>query len=84
MKKEVAEYLARCIECQQVKAEHQHPSGLLQSLPILEWKWEIMSMDFITGLLKNAKQHDSIMVIVDKLSKETQFILVKYTYKLLM
>ena len=53
MKKEVAEYLARYIECQQVKAKHQHLVGLLQPLPILEWKWETISMDFITGLLKN-------------------------------
>ena len=48
MKKEVAEYLAQCIECQQVKAEHQHPAGLLQPLPIPEWKWETISMAFIT------------------------------------
>ena len=38
-------------------------------------------MDFITGLPRNLKQHDSIMVVVDKLSKTTQFILVKSTYK---
>ena len=69
MKKEVAEYLARCIRCQQVKEKHQHPIGLLQPLPIPEWKWEIIRMDFITDLPKNFKQHDSIMVIVDKLSK---------------
>ena len=54
MKKEVAEYLARYIECQQVKAEHQHLAGLLQPLLIPEWKWEIISMDFITGLPKNS------------------------------
>ena len=81
MNKELAEYLARCIECQQVKAEHQHPTGLLQPLPILEWKWEIISMDFITGLPQNFRQHDSIMVVVDKLNKASHFIPVKYTYK---
>ena len=53
MKKEVAEYLARFLECQQVKVEHQHPAGLLQPLPIPEWKWETISMDFITGFPKN-------------------------------
>ena len=46
MKMEVAEYLARCLECQQVKAKYQHPVGLLQPLPIPEWKWETISMDF--------------------------------------
>jgi ribosomal protein L21E len=81
MKREVAEYLARCLECQLVKAEHQHPAGLLQPLPIPEWKWEIISLDFITGLPRNAKQNDSIMVVVDKLSKAAHFIPVKSTYK---
>ena len=53
---EVAEYIARCIECQEVKADHQNSSGLLQPLPILDWNWEIISLDFITGLPKNKKQ----------------------------
>ena len=83
MKKEVAEYLACCIECQKVKAERQHLAGLFQLLPISQCKWEIISMDFITGLPKNFRLHDSIMVIVDKLSKETHFIPVKYNYKVL-
>jgi hypothetical protein len=53
-------------KCQKVKAEHRHPSGLLQSLPIPEKKWELITMDFITGLPRTNKQHDSIMVVVDK------------------
>ena len=56
MKNEVSEYIARCIECQQVKAEHQHPTSLLQPLPIPIWKWEVTSLDFITGLPKNPKK----------------------------
>ena len=67
MKKDIAEYLAKCIECQQVKAEHQHPAELLQPLPIPEWKWETISMDFIIGFPKSTKQNDIIMVVVDKL-----------------
>eukprot|EP00253_Pinus_taeda_P011178 PITA_11178 len=81
MKKDIAEYLARCLECQQIKAEHQHPAGLLQPLPIPEWKWEIISMDFIAGLPKTKKGNDSIMVIVDKLSKAAHFIPVQSTYR---
>eukprot|EP00253_Pinus_taeda_P015686 PITA_15686 len=81
MKQEVAEYLARCLECQQIKAEHMHLAGLLQPLPIPEWKWEIISMDFITGLPRTKKNHDSIMVVVDKLSKAAHFIPVQSTYK---
>ena len=77
----MAEYLAHCIECQQVKDEHQHPARLLQPLPIPEWKWETISMDFITSLPKNFRWNDSIMAVVDKLSKASHFIHVKYTYK---
>ena len=53
MKNGVAKYIARCIECQNVKAEHQHPTGLLQPLTIPNWKWEVISLDFIIGLPKN-------------------------------
>ena len=81
MKKEEAEYLAHCIECQQVKAGHQHQFILLHPLPILEWKWKIVSMEFITRLPQNVKKHDSIMVVADKLCKENQFIPVNSMYK---
>ena len=74
MKKEAVDYVARCFRCQQVKVVHQHPGGLLQPIPILEWKWETITMDFITGLPKTRKQHDSIMVVVVKLSKAIRFI----------
>jgi hypothetical protein len=81
MKNETTEYLSKCLDCQQVKVEHQHPTGLLQPLPIPEWKWEIISMDFITGFPKTQRQNDSIMVVIDKLSKYAHFIPVKSTYK---
>jgi hypothetical protein len=81
MKKNMAKYLAQCIECQQVKAEHRHPAGLFHPLPIPEWKWETISMDFITGLPTSTKQNDAIMVVVDKLSKYSHFIPVKSTCK---
>ena len=50
MKKEVAEFVAKCLTCQQIEAEHQTPSGKLQSLSIPEWKWEKITMDFVIGL----------------------------------
>eukprot|EP00253_Pinus_taeda_P006100 PITA_06100 len=81
MKRNIVEYLARCLECQQIKVEHQHPAGLLQPLPIPEWKWEIISMDFITGLPRTRKNNDSIMVVVDKLSKAAHFIPVQSTFR---
>jgi hypothetical protein len=83
LKKDIADYLAKFLECQQVKAEHRHPTWLLQPLPILEWKWETISMDFITGLPKSAKHNDAIMVVVDKLSKYAHFVPVKSTCKAL-
>jgi hypothetical protein len=81
MKREIVEYIARCMECQKVKAEYRHPAGLLQPLPIPEWKWEVVTMDFITGLPRTRKQHDLIMVVVDKLTKDTHFIPLKTTHK---
>jgi hypothetical protein len=81
LKRKIVEYIARCMECQKVKAEHRHPVGLLQPLPIPEWKWEVVTMDFITGFPRMSKQHDSIMVVVDKLTKDAHFIPLKTTHK---
>ena len=77
----MVEYISRCMICQQVKVEHHHLAGLLQPLPVPEWKWEVISMDFITGLPMTWRQHDSIMVVVDKLIKAEHFIPVKSTHK---
>jgi hypothetical protein len=80
MTKEVANYISKCLEFQKVKTEHWHPAGLLQPFPILEWKREVGTVDFITKIPRTMKQHDSIMVVVDKLTKEMHFILVKTTH----
>lgn len=82
LRKDITEYLSKCLECQLVKMEHQHPAGLLHPLPISEWKWETISLNFITSLPRTRKQHDSIMVEADKLSKTTHFIPVKSTFKI--
>nr|CAH67940.1 H0211F06-OSIGBa0153M17.12 [Oryza sativa] len=63
-----------------VKAEHQKQAGLLQPLKIPEWKWEEIGMDFITGLPRTSAGHDSIWVVVDRLTKVAHFIPVKTTY----
>ena len=81
MKKDIAEYISKCMKCQQVKVEHQHPAGLLHPLQVLEWKWEVVSMDFITGFPMTWRKHYSIMVVVEKLTKATHFIPVNSTYK---
>jgi hypothetical protein len=81
MKKEVAYFIAGCLECQKVKVEHRHPVGLLQPLPIPEWKWEVVTMDFITKLPRTNTQHDYIMVVVDNLTKDAHFVPVQLTHK---
>ena len=81
LKKNIALFIVKCQECHLVKAEHQHPSGLLQPLPIPKWKWEVISMDVIIGIPKGNKHNDSIFVVVDKLSKATHFIPVKSACK---
>lgn len=80
LKKDVIEFVARCLDCQQLKAECKHPSGLLQPILIPEWKWEVISMYFIIGFLRTSRQHDSIMVVVDMLKKVVHLIPVKITY----
>jgi hypothetical protein len=55
MKKEVAIYIARFLECHKLKVEHRHPMGLLQPFPIPEWKWELVTVDFITKLPRKPK-----------------------------
>ena len=69
MKKEVVEYVSKCFICQQVKAERQKPSELLQPLPIPEWKWERITMDFVFKLPPTGQRHDDIWVVVDRLTK---------------
>lgn len=51
IKRDVADYVSRCLTCQQVKVEHRKPVGLLQQIEIRKWKWEIITMDFVVGLL---------------------------------
>ena len=60
MKKEIAQYVHTCLTCQQVKTEHQKPSNLLQPLEIPEWKWEHITMDFVSGLPRTQRGHDAI------------------------
>ena len=80
MKREIGEYVALCDICQRVKASHQKPTGLLQPLPVPEWKWEEIGMDFITGLPKTQRGYDAIWVIVDRFTKVAHFIPIKQTY----
>ena len=63
-----------------MKAECKHGGGLLDPILILEWKWEVISMDLIIGLLRTSRKHDSVMVVVERLTKVSHFIPVRSTY----
>lgn len=80
MKRDVAKFVYACLTCQKSKVEHQKPAGLMQYLEVPEWKWDSISMDFVTGFLNTVKGHDSIWVIVDRLTKSTHFIPINITY----
>ncbi|KAL4022676.1 hypothetical protein IC575_016420 [Cucumis melo] len=80
MKREVAELVSKCLVSQQVKAPRQKPAGLLQPLSVPKWKWESVSMDFITGLPRTLKDFTVIWVVVDRLTKSAHFVSGKSTY----
>ena len=71
--------VAKCPTCQLIKAEQQVPSGLLQSLPIPEWKWDHITMDFVTGFPTTRNRNDVVWVIVDRLTKSAHFLAIKKT-----
>ncbi|WMV41715.1 hypothetical protein MTR67_035100 [Solanum verrucosum] len=80
MKKDIAEFVAKCPNCQQVKVEHQRLGGLSQDIAIPTWKWEDVNVDFIVGLPHTRWQHDLIWVIVDRMTKSAHFIPIKVSY----
>ncbi|GJV77036.1 putative reverse transcriptase domain-containing protein [Tanacetum coccineum] len=69
MKADIATYVSKCLTCAKVKAEHQRPSRLLVQPKIPEWKWDNITMDFVTKLPKTSQGYDTIWVIVDRLTK---------------
>ncbi|KAI3778829.1 hypothetical protein L2E82_08214 [Cichorium intybus] len=79
MKKRIAKYISKCVICAQVKAEHQVPHGDAQSLHIPDGKWEDVTMDLVVGLPRTRRGHDSIWVIVDRLTKSALFLAIKET-----
>ena len=82
MKKYVSEFVTTCMVCQKVKAKHQVPSGLLQPIKIPEWKWDRITLDFVVELLVKGTKHDSVWVVVDRLTKSTHFLPVRTDYSL--
>nr|GEU90886.1 reverse transcriptase domain-containing protein [Tanacetum cinerariifolium] len=79
MKAEIATYVSKCLTCAKVKAEHQKLSGFLQQPEISEWKWENITIDFVTRLPRTLSGYNSIWVIVDRLIKSAHFLPMKKT-----
>ncbi|GJX82830.1 putative reverse transcriptase domain-containing protein [Tanacetum coccineum] len=84
MKANIATYVSKCLTCAKVKAEHQRPSGLLVQPEIPQWKWDNITMDFvtklpITKLPKSSQGYDTIWVIVDRLTKSAIFMPMRET-----
>ncbi|KAA3465783.1 DNA/RNA polymerases superfamily protein [Gossypium australe] len=82
MKRDISDFVSKCLVCQQIKVEHQVPFGLLQPIMIPEWKWERITMDFVSGLPLSPSKKDAIWVIVDRLTKSAHFVSVRTDYSL--
>ena len=82
MKRDVSEFVIKCLVCQRVQAEHQIPSGLLQLIRIPEWKWDQITMDFVVGLPLTRRKHDSVWVVVDRFIRSAHFLPVRTDYSL--
>ncbi|GJU29302.1 putative reverse transcriptase domain-containing protein [Tanacetum coccineum] len=80
--KDIAKYVGKCLTCLKVKAEHQRPPGLLQQPEIPVWKWEGIAMDFVTKLPRTTSGHDTIWVIVNRLTKFAYFLPMREDYKM--
>ncbi|GKF79016.1 putative reverse transcriptase domain-containing protein [Tanacetum coccineum] len=79
MKADIATYVIKCLTYAKVKAKHQRPSGLLVQPEIPQWKWDNITMDFITKLPKSSQGYDTIWVIVDRLTKSAIFVPIRET-----
>ncbi|WMV13806.1 hypothetical protein MTR67_007191 [Solanum verrucosum] len=79
IKRDITYFVAKWPICQQVKVEHQKLRGMTHEINIPTWKWEMINMDFIRGLPHTRRQHDSIRVIVDIVTKSMRFLAVKTT-----
>ncbi|GJT48332.1 putative reverse transcriptase domain-containing protein [Tanacetum coccineum] len=79
MKANIATYISKCLTCVKVKAEHQRPLGLLVQPDIPQWKWDNITIDFVTKLPKSLQGYDTIWVIVDLLTKSAIFVPMRET-----
>nr|GEU94841.1 hypothetical protein [Tanacetum cinerariifolium] len=76
---DIATYVRKCLTCAKVKTEHQRPLGLLVKPEIPQWKWDNITMDFVTKLPRSSQGYDTIWVIVDRLTKSALFLPMRET-----
>ena len=81
MKKDIAKYLAKSFNCKKDMAKNHNPCGRTLIIEVPTLKWEEINIDFIVGVRKTRRQHNSIWVIVDRMSMFAHFIPMKSTYK---
>ena len=74
MMRDIADIISKYPNCKQVKVENQKPGGITQEIDIPTWKWYVIKMYFITGCYPN-----SILVIVDRMTKSSNFFDIKTT-----
>ena len=80
MKRDIANFVLKCLTCQQVEAEHKKPPGLLMSLPTPECKWSHITIDFVTEFPQSPHGHDPIWVVMDRLMKPAHFLPIQMNY----
>ena len=81
MKHEVAEFVSKYLTYQNVKIDHKRPMGNVESLEVPGWKWDFISMDFVTALPKTKNSNDTIWVIMNRLMKYVLFVPIKEKWK---
>ena len=79
MKRNIADFVSKFPNYQQVKVEHQKSGGMTQDIDIPIWKWDVINMDFIIVLPRTRRQHDLIWVIVDRMTESSRFLAAKTT-----
>ncbi|GJS50038.1 putative reverse transcriptase domain-containing protein [Tanacetum coccineum] len=82
MRADIATHVSKCSTCLKVKAEHQKPSGWLVQPEIPQWKWDNITMDFVTKLPKTQRGNDTVWVIVDRLTKSAIISPMRETYSM--
>jgi len=80
LKRDVTQFVYSCLICQKSKVEHQKPAGLMTPLDVPLWKWDSISMDFVTNLPNTPKGNDAIWVVFDRLTKSVHFIPINITF----